>query len=129
MYPPILADRGLDGAVSSLASRSSVPTTAEVGELGEVPVSVQAAAYFAMAEALTNTAKHAQASSAKLSVERSGPTLRVEVLDDGVGGADNEGGSGLDGIRRRVAALDGTTSVVSPTGGPTVITVELPCES
>ncbi|GAB3444237.1 sensor histidine kinase [Streptomonospora sediminis] len=129
MYPPILADRGLDGSVSALAARCPVPTTAKVGELGEVPASVQAAAYFVIAEALTNAAKHAQADAAELRVERAGPTLQVEISDDGVGGADAEGGSGLSGIRRRVAALDGTTSVVSPVGGPTVITVELPCES
>ncbi|KIH99774.1 hypothetical protein LP52_06135 [Streptomonospora alba] len=140
MYPPILADRGLDGAVSALGARCAVPTRVHVGELGEVPASVQAAAYFVVAEALTNTAKHAQASSASVRIDRAGAALLVEVSDDGVGGAEGgtapdsaegggEGGTGLSGIRRRVAALDGTTSVTSPAGGPTLITVELPCES
>ncbi|WP_242677115.1 sensor histidine kinase [Streptomonospora litoralis] len=132
MYPPILADRGLEGAVSALAARCPLPTRAEVGSLGEVPASVQAAAYYVVAESLTNAAKHAAASSVEVRLERSGPTLRVQTIDDGIGGAedaDSAEGTGLGGMRRRVAALDGTTSVVSPAGGPTVITVEIPCES
>ncbi|MDT0300694.1 sensor histidine kinase [Streptomonospora wellingtoniae] len=144
VYPPILADRGLDGAVAALGARCAVPTRVETGELGVVPASVQAAAYFVVAEALTNTAKHAQASAAAVRVDRAGAALVVEVSDDGVGGAEDalvaagpdgaararaSGGTGLSGIRRRVAALDGTTSVTSPAGGPTRITVELPCES
>ncbi|MCP2342523.1 sensor histidine kinase [Actinomadura rupiterrae] len=127
IYPPILADRGLDGALASLAARSGVPVRIDLGELGALPASVQAVAYYVIAEALTNVTKHAAATRASLRVERVGDLLAVEVADDGRGGADEAGGSGITGIRRRVAALDGDVRLVSPPGGPTALTVRIPC--
>jgi signal transduction histidine kinase len=91
---------------------------------------VEAVAYFVVSEALTNVVKHAQASRAEVTVARIGETLLVVVADDGVGGADLApagGGTGLAGLARRVASVDGTFSCRSPAGGPTVVTVELPC--
>jgi signal transduction histidine kinase len=88
---------------------------------------IEAVAYFVVAEALTNVVKHAEASRAEVTVERFGATLLVVVSDDGVGGADPAGGTGLAGLAGRVASVDGTLSVDSPVGGPTVMTVELPC--
>jgi signal transduction histidine kinase len=129
MYPPILADRGLTGALTALAAGAGVPTGVELGELGEIPAAVEAAAYFVAAEALTNAAKHARATSAAVRVARTGRMLTIEVSDDGAGGADETRGTGITGIRRRSAALDGTTRVSSPVGGPTVVTVELSCGS
>jgi signal transduction histidine kinase len=129
MYPPILADRGLPGAVTALAAGAAVPTGVEIGELGEIPAAVEAAAYFVVAEALTNAAKHAPASGATVRLARIGGILSVAVTDDGAGGADETRGTGITGIRRRAAALDGTARVSSPVGGPTVVTVELPCGS
>jgi len=113
-----------------------VPTQISVGSLGEVPAAVEAVAYFAVTEALANVARHSRATHAAVRVTRDSALLRVQVTDDGAGGADGRaaggadggGGSGLDGMRRRAAALDGTMQISSPPGGPTVITVELPCE-
>lgn len=130
IYPPILADRGLAGAVSSLAARSPVPCTLHLGDLARAPAAVEVAAYHVVAESLSNAAKHSGAKLVSVSLGREGTVLRVEVADDGRGGAtEHGGGSGLAGIRRRVAAFDGTTQVTSPPGGPTTIRVELPCES
>lgn len=130
IYPPILADRGLAGAVSSLVARSPVPCTLHLGELARAPAAVEVAAYHVVAESLTNAAKHSGAKLIGVSLGRQGAKLRVEVADDGRGGAtEHGGGTGLAGIRRRVAAFDGTTEVTSPPGGPTTIRVELPCES
>ncbi|RCV51204.1 histidine kinase [Marinitenerispora sediminis] len=127
IYPPILADRGLGSAVASLAARSAVPCRVEAGDLAGIPAAVEATAYFAVAECLTNVAKHGGASRAWVRISADGRTLRVEVGDDGAGGADERAGTGLAGIRRRVAAFDGSTEVASPPGGPTTIRVELPC--
>jgi signal transduction histidine kinase len=129
IYPPILSDRGLDGAVSALVAGAPVPVTAEVDPGGRLPAAVEAAAYFVIAEALANVAKHARASHAWVRVHRQDDTLHVTVRDDGRGGADEQGGTGLAGIRRRVAASDGTYRLSSPPGGPTELTVELPCGS
>ncbi|GAB3425125.1 sensor histidine kinase [Flindersiella endophytica] len=129
IYPPILADRGLSGAVSALGARCAVPARITAGELGKVPASVEAAAYFFVAEALTNVAKHSQATEAVVWMTRLGRWLHVQVLDDGAGGVDETNGTGIDGIRRRVAALDGRITIISPPGGPTSITIELPCGS
>lgn len=128
MYPPILADRGLPGAVAALAARSPVPVDVETAGVGRLPAAVEAAAYFVIAEALTNVARHSRASSVKVRVGRTGDRLEAEVTDDGRGGADERGGSGLAGIRRRVSAFDGETTLTSPPGGPTTLRVELPCE-
>jgi signal transduction histidine kinase len=129
ILPPVLEDRGLAGALSALASDCAVPCTLEVDVEGRCPASVEATAYFVVAESLTNVAKHSRASSASVEVRRKGNTLTVTVSDDGRGGADAAGGSGLAGIARRVEALDGTVAVQSPVGGPTEIRVELPCGS
>jgi signal transduction histidine kinase len=127
IYPPILADRGLAGALKTLAHRGGVPTQVDIGELGQVPAAVEAVAYFAVTEALTNVAKHSHATAAAVRARRAGDRLSVTISDDGTGGADEARGTGLAGIRRRAQALDGTVTVTSPDGGPTGVTVELPC--
>lgn len=130
IHPPILTDRGLAGAVRALAAGSGLDVTVRedgVGDGSRAPAAVEAAAYFVVAEALTNAAKHSGADRATVELARTQGGLRVSVRDEGRGGAQGSGGSGLLGMRRRVAALDGTTEVSSPVGGPTVIEVELPC--
>ncbi|GAA2300233.1 sensor histidine kinase [Nonomuraea roseoviolacea subsp. roseoviolacea] len=129
IYPPILADRGLAGALTALGSRSAIDTALDIGDLGTIPAAVEAVAYFTIAEALTNAAKHSRATRATVRAARAGDRLSIEVTDDGIGGADATLGTGLAGIRHRVLALDGVLSVHSPAGGPTTITVSLPCES
>ncbi|TDC13617.1 sensor histidine kinase [Streptomyces sp. 8K308] len=127
IYPPVLADQGLAGALNALATRAGVPTHIDIGPLGDVPAAVEAVAYHAVTEALANIARHSRATSASVRVTRDGALLRAEIADNGTGGAYATRGSGLDGMRRRAAALDGTLEISSPPGGPTVITVELPC--
>lgn len=126
--PALLSERGLPEAITSLAARSGVPTTVECDLGGPLPTAVETAAYFVAGEALANVAKHAQARSAAVRVERRWDRLEVEVRDDGRGGA-NPGGGGLTGLRKRVEALDGTLLVSSPPGGPTIVRAELPCAS
>ncbi|WP_194293363.1 sensor histidine kinase [Actinomadura macrotermitis] len=128
IYPPILADRGLDGALSALAARAGVPVRTELAGLGALPAAAEAVAYYVIAEALANVAKHAAATRASLRVACAGGVLSVEVADDGRGGADEARGTGIAGIRRRVAALDGDVRLVSPPGGPTTLTVRLPVQ-
>jgi signal transduction histidine kinase len=134
IHPPILTDRGLPGAVRALAASSGLDVTVQADELEDglrAPAAVEAAAYFVVAEALTNVARHSGSSKAEVRVLRTRTGLRVVVRDDGKGGAASPGieagGTGLHGMRRRVAALDGTFTVSSPAGGPTVIETELPC--
>ncbi|MGW2490853.1 sensor histidine kinase [Streptomyces sp. NPDC001606] len=127
IYPPVLADQGLEGALGTLADRAGVPTRIDIGDLGEVPAAVEAVAYFAVTEALANIARHSRATKAAVHVTRNGAMLSAEITDDGAGGADASRGSGLEGMRRRAAALDGIMKITSPPGGPTTITVELPC--
>lgn len=132
IYPPLLDELGLGGAASTLTSRSGVPCTLDVSRLRRAPAAVESAAYFVLAEALTNAAKYAQASTVAvtLSTESAGAeeTVVVRVEDDGVGGAVVGGaGSGLAGVARRAESLGGTLSVASPAGGPTALRVELPC--
>ncbi|MFD5462753.1 sensor histidine kinase [Kitasatospora sp. NPDC127059] len=131
IHPPILTDRGLAGAVRALAAGSGMAVDVETGGIEEgprAPAAVEAAAYFAVAEALTNAAKHSGSDQARVELDRSPGMLRISVRDEGRGGALAGGdGSGLLGLRRRVAALDGAVGIASPVGGPTVITVELPC--
>ncbi|MEV5896427.1 sensor histidine kinase [Nonomuraea fuscirosea] len=129
IYPPILADRGLPAALAALATRSGVPAEIDLGELGALPAAVEAAAYYVVAETLTNAAKHSGATQVRVRLTRERGCLLIEVTDNGVGGVDESGGSGVTGIRHRVAALDGTMIVTSPAGGPTAVTVELPCAS
>ncbi|WP_245658202.1 sensor histidine kinase [Microtetraspora malaysiensis] len=129
ILPPVLEERGLAGALTSLAADCLVPCEVTVTELGHLPVAVETTAYFIAAEALTNTARHSRATTAAVSVNRVGDLLSVHVRDDGIGGAAVSAGSGLTGIRRRVEAHDGTITLTSPIGGPTVLEVELPCAS
>lgn len=128
MHPPVLTDRGLDAALSGLAAISPVPVTVRVDVAVRPPASVEAIAYFVVAEALTNVAKHARASRAEVTVARSADLLRVVIADDGIGGAD-PAGQGLSGLASRAAGVDGRLSVSSPAGGPTSIEVLLPCGS
>jgi signal transduction histidine kinase len=127
IHPPVLAERGLDGAVRALALSLPVPTAVDGGVPGRLETPVESAAYFAIAEALTNVARHSGASSAWVSLRHEGAALFLMVGDDGHGGADPTAGTGLRGIERRLAAFDGTMTLSSPPGGPTVVTMELPC--
>jgi signal transduction histidine kinase len=126
--PPVLADRGLPAAVEALGRRSPVPVTIEAELERRPPAVIETAAYFVAAESLTNVAKHAREAAATVRISGGAEVLRVEVADDGPGGADSAGG-GLSGLRARVAALDGELRVSSPRGGGTTIEVELPCGS
>jgi len=131
LHPAVLTDRGLDAALSGLAARAPIPVVVEVDPAaGAKPVPVvDAIAYFVVAEALTNVAKHARATRAAVVVRRLDGMLRVVVTDDGVGGADPALGTGLRGLADRVSGVDGRLHVDSPPGGPTALTVELPCVS
>ncbi len=129
IHPVILEDRGLDAALSAVVARSPVPVTLDVQIAERPPATVESAAYFVVNEALTNVAKHANATRVHVSIARAGGRLVVEVRDNGQGGADPVGGSGLQGLRDRVAGLGGSMYVISPAGGPTTISVELPCAS
>jgi signal transduction histidine kinase len=127
IHPPVLADRGLVDAIRALALDSPLRVRV-VGELpGRAPAPVESAAYFAVSELLANVAKHASASGAEVDLRYERDALRISVADDGAGGADPARGTGLRGIGRRLAAFDGVLAVSSPAGGPTVITMELPC--
>jgi signal transduction histidine kinase len=127
ILPPVLADRSLADALTALAATSPVDCRIDADLPGRCAASVEASAYFIVAEALTNIAKHSQARHAVVVLRRHENLLHVEITDDGVGGADEGGGSGLGGIRRRIEAHDGTFALVSPAGGPTTLTVSLPC--
>jgi signal transduction histidine kinase len=135
IHPPILTDRGLAGAVRALAASSGLDVDVQTDDLDDgprAPVAVESAAYFVVAEALTNAAKHSGSKRAAVELSRTRTGLRVVVRDEGKGGAAtadgaDADGTGLPGMRRRVAALDGAFSVTSPAGGPTVIETELPC--
>ncbi len=128
VHPPVLSDRGLDAALSGLAALSPVPVTVRVDLPVRPAASVEAIAYFVVAEALTNVAKHARAGHAEVTVSRSGGLMTLVVSDDGIGGADLSG-QGLSGLAARVAGVDGRLAVTSPAGGPTVIEAVLPCGS
>jgi signal transduction histidine kinase len=128
VHPPVLSDRGLDAALSGLAALSPVPVTVSVELPSRPPAAIEAIAYFVVAEALTNIAKHAHAHHARILVVGVGDQLSVEITDDGVGGAD-PAGQGLSGLAARVAGVDGQFRVTSPPGGPTTLEVTLPCGS
>jgi signal transduction histidine kinase len=130
LHPAVLNDRGLDAALSGIVARAPVPVRLHVDVAPRCSPSIEAIAYFVVSEALTNIARHAHAEHAEVTVRRTGDRLRVVVTDDGRGGATADGtGTGLPGLAQRTAAVDGTLTVHSPPGGPTTITVELPCES
>jgi signal transduction histidine kinase len=127
MRPALLEERGLGAAVEALVGRAPLPATLSmVGEVDRAPQPAQTAAYFVVAEALTNAAKHSGAGRAIVRLALSGDTLSVTIEDEGGGGADGRG-AGLDGLRKRVAALDGSFGLTSPRGGPTVVRAEIPC--
>ncbi|HEV7899050.1 MAG TPA: histidine kinase [Planosporangium sp.] len=130
LHPAVLDDRGLDAALSGIAARSPVPVRLEVDMADRPSRTIEAIAYFVVSEALANVAKHANAARVDVVVDQpSAGRLRIAVVDDGDGGARIDGGTGLRGLARRVGSVDGTLSLHSPPGGPTRITVELPCES
>ena len=129
IHPVILEDRGLDAALSAIVAKSPVPVILDVEIAERPPAAIESAAYFLVNEALTNIAHHASATRANVSIARVGARLVVEVRDNGRGGADAARGTGLGGMRERVTALGGTMHVISPPGGPTTISVELPCAS
>jgi signal transduction histidine kinase len=127
IHPAVLSDRGLTPALEALAGRSAVPVEMNASLEERLPGPIEAAAYFVVAEALTNTARYAQASKASVQVERENGSVYVLVCDDGVGGADASKGSGLRGLEDRLAALDGTLAVDSDSGHGTTVTAVIPC--
>jgi signal transduction histidine kinase len=129
LHPAVLDDRGLDAALSGIAARAPLPVRLTVDMPERASPTVEAVAYFVVSECLANIARHAEARHATVDVRRDGQRLRVQVTDDGVGGADPAGGTGLASLAQRARSVDGNLRVDSPPGGPTVVTVELPCES
>jgi signal transduction histidine kinase len=127
IHPSVLTDRGLDAAVSALAERCPVPVDVDVALDRRPPPAAETAAYYVIAEALTNVGKHAGGTRASVRASYDDGKLVVEVADDGRGGARRAAGSGLEGLAQRVDALDGTLTVDSPAGVGTTIRAELPC--
>jgi signal transduction histidine kinase len=127
LHPPVLEDRGLDAALSGVAARLPIPVRLTVNVPRRPPPTIEAVAYFVVSEGLTNITKHAQASQADVFVQQDGDRLHIIVTDDGVGGADPARGTGLAGLARRAESVDGTLEIASPPGGPTLLTVDLPC--
>jgi signal transduction histidine kinase len=127
IHPAILTDRGLGPALDALASRVPVPVTCDVDVDERLSAAIEAAAYFVVAEALTNIVKYAGATEAGVEVRRDGDTVVVAVDDDGVGGARIDGGSGLRGLQDRLSALDGTMTIHSPPGQGTHLRARIPC--
>ena len=126
IHPAVLTERGLAAAVQALAGRASVPVEVAATPDGRLPPPIEAAAYFVVAEALTNVAKYAQASAATVAVTVARDTVVVEVSDDGIGGAEPGTGSGLRGLADRVGALDGRLTVASPPGEGTRLRAVIP---
>ncbi|MFF2509749.1 sensor histidine kinase [Streptomyces sp. NPDC058086] len=126
IHPAVLTDRGLDAALSSVASRCTVPVQVDVDLPARPAPAIEGIAYFTVSELLQNISKHARATRAMVDVWRVENRLMLQVVDDGVGGADVSGGSGLAGLAERLDAVDGVLVVDSPVGGPTRITAELP---
>ena len=127
IYPPVLADRGLGDAVRALALDTPLHTVVTVDLPGEVEMPVASAVYFAIAEILTNAARHSGAHTVRIHLDHRVGVLRAQVTDDGAGGADPSQGTGLTGIERRLATFDGILAVSSPPGGPTIVVIEVPC--
>jgi signal transduction histidine kinase len=128
LHPAVLDDRGLDAALSGIAARAPLPVIVRVSALERCSATIESVAYFVVSEALTNVARHANATRAEVTVDRIDNRLRVVVTDDGGGGASPDRGTGLRGLAQRVASVDGTLRIDSPAGGPTAIVAELPCE-
>lgn len=128
IHPAVLSDRGLDAAISAIAGRSPIPVSVEVDLPRRQPDEVEGTAYFVVVEGLTNIAKHSHATEANVSISRNGKWLRIEISDNGLGGADPARGSGLSGLRDRIQALDGRLHIESPNSGGTRLIVEIPCE-
>jgi signal transduction histidine kinase len=129
IHPSVLSDRGLDAALSGLAERASVPVEIRGTVQDRLPPAVETAAYYVVAETLTNVGRHSGATRAHVDVQRDGGMLVLAIGDNGHGGAQRRPGSGLEGLAQRVEALDGTLEVDSPDGGPTTITARMPCVS
>jgi signal transduction histidine kinase len=127
IHPPVLADRGLAEAVRALALDAPVRVLVTGGLEGRVPAPVESAAYFAVSELLVNVARHAGVLAAEVDLRHEADALRISVRDEGGGGANPARGTGLSGVARRLAAFDGVLAVSSPAGGPTVVTLEVPC--
>ncbi|MFD8544006.1 sensor histidine kinase [Streptomyces sp. NPDC059649] len=128
LHPAVLDELGLDAALSGLAARAPLPVRLRVDVPRRTVPAIEAVAYFVVSEALTNVAKHArEATRVDVTVTRLGEILRVVIADDGAGGADPSKGSGLTGLAQRVRSVDGTFRMSSPVGGPTMMSVELPC--
>ncbi|WP_428955109.1 sensor histidine kinase [Streptomyces sp. cg35] len=127
IHPPVLAERGLGDAVRALALRLPVPAEVEVELAGRGDAPVESAAYFAVSEALTNAVKHAGADRIWVDITHTDGQLRISVTDNGRGGAVVADGGGLAGIERRLGTFDGVLAVSSPAGGPTMVTMEIPC--
>jgi signal transduction histidine kinase len=127
LHPPVLENRGLDAALSGVTARMPIPVRLTVNVPRRPPPTIEAVAYFVVSEGLTNITKHARASQAEVFVQQDGDRLHIIVTDDGVGGADPARGTGLAGLARRAESVDGTMEIASPPGGPTLLTVDLPC--
>lgn len=128
IHPPVLADRGLTDAVRALAFDHPIDVEVLTRLTARPPAPIESAAYFAVSEVLTNAVKHAGCNHMWVEIDHSDGALRATVTDNGRGGADPAGGTGMRGIARRLATFDGTFEVDSPQGGPTVVTMEIPCE-
>jgi hypothetical protein len=126
IHPQVLTDHGLAAAIHELADRSPVPVETDLHLDGRLPAPVETAAYFLVSEALTNTTRHAHATSAQIHAWVTGHTLTVTVIDDGSGGADPANGSGLAGLAARLEAIDGALEITSPPGGPTTVKMTCP---
>jgi signal transduction histidine kinase len=130
--PPVLVERGLGDAIEALALDTPLPTMLDIDLAGRAPAPVESAVYFAVAEVLANAVKHADAHEVQIraihtTTDEGQGMLRVEVTDDGTGGADPANGTGLTGIERRLGTFDGILAVSSPPGGPTIVVIEVPC--
>jgi signal transduction histidine kinase len=125
--PPVLADRGLGHAVQALALDTPLPVELDIDLPGRLSAPVESACYFAVAEALANAVKHSGARRVHIRIQHQAGILRIEVAEDGIGGADPASGTGLRGVERRLGTFDGILAVSSPPGGPTMIVMEVPC--
>ena len=128
IQPPVLVDRGIADAIRTLAMENPLRIETMIDLAGRPAPAVETAAYFAVSELLTNAVKHSGAESGEITVRHENGRLRIFVTDYGSGGADMDGGTGLRGVDRRLAAFDGFLTILSPVGGPTTVAVEIPCE-